>query len=686
MLFLRLVLHNIRSYVDATINFPKGSVLLSGDVGSGKSTILLAVEFALFGINRGFISGSTILRNGASSGFVRLTFEISGKEICIERHLKRTSTSVSQDAGILTVDGVSKEYTALELRQRILDILSYPPDLLTKSKSLVYRYTIYTPQEEMKHILLGDKEVRLTTLRKVFGIDKYQRIKDNASIFLTSLRGRTRELSGQVSDLSQKKQQLDGLSSQLNSLKENLASVTKELGRIQNTLFSLLENYTSLEKQMQVLSSLQQQKALLEQEYTQLHKGLSTQMGELSAVASSLLQLREQHILPETSAEKLSSELFSLNEKIKLSEQALYEDRLSIHRFQTFKQSSEGFLSHISSLSSCPVCRQEVGLSHKKEVHAAESSKIISYLAGISKLEGKCKKNEEDLAAFRLQQENLRESEKQLQVALIYQQHIFEQEQREKQLQGQIFSLNEQLKTASLRQSEVSSKIDGLSDLQARIQSLKHEIDTLSLQEREFALKENTLSVEIRETGRSLLELQSEISRKEAISSLASRLSLIEQWVLQYFLSVLDVIERHVFSKVHRDFDVLFQKWFSILVAEEGFSVRLDSDFTPLIEQNSHDIDYTFLSGGEKTACALSYRLALNQVINNVLSTIKTNDVIILDEPTDGFSSEQLERVRYVLEELDLQQVILVSHEPKIESFVNNVIHLRKENHVSFVD
>ena len=97
-------------------------------------------------------------------------------------------------------------------------------------------------------------------------------------------------------------------------------------------------------------------------------------------------------------------------------------------------------------------------------------------------------------------------------------------------------------------------------------------------------------------------------------------------------------------------------------------------------------IDYSYLSGGERTAIALAYRLALNQLINSVLSNIKTKDIVILDEPTDGFSDAQLDKMRDVLEQLNIGQLIIVSHEQKIEGFVENVIRLKKENGVSCVD
>ena len=43
-------------------------VLISGDIGTGKSTILLSIDFALFGIRRGELPGNSLLRNGESQG------------------------------------------------------------------------------------------------------------------------------------------------------------------------------------------------------------------------------------------------------------------------------------------------------------------------------------------------------------------------------------------------------------------------------------------------------------------------------------------------------------------------------------------------------------------------------------------------------------------------------------------
>ena len=110
--------------------------------------------------------------------------------------------------------------------------------------------------------------------------------------------------------------------------------------------------------------------------------------------------------------------------------------------------------------------------------------------------------------------------------------------------------------------------------------------------------------------------------------------------------------EKQVMMSVKNEFSKLFSKWFSILVSESLFA-RLDDDFSPIIEQQDYEIDYSYLSGGERTAVALAYRLALNQVINSFISKINTKDVVILDEPTAGADIELRHYLWNFLKELN---------------------------------
>ena len=72
MIIKSIQLSNIRSYLNSIIEFEDGINFLSGDIGCGKSSILLAIEFALFGFKKGDIDGFQLLRKGEKEGFVKL--------------------------------------------------------------------------------------------------------------------------------------------------------------------------------------------------------------------------------------------------------------------------------------------------------------------------------------------------------------------------------------------------------------------------------------------------------------------------------------------------------------------------------------------------------------------------------------------------------------------------------------
>src|SRR3990167_9402059 len=96
----KITLKNIRSYENQEVTFSEGPILLAGDIGSGKTSILLAIEYALFGLQPGQ-TGSALLRHGKSVGEVRLELEIENSSIIIERKLKRGRTILNDYAAII---------------------------------------------------------------------------------------------------------------------------------------------------------------------------------------------------------------------------------------------------------------------------------------------------------------------------------------------------------------------------------------------------------------------------------------------------------------------------------------------------------------------------------------------------------------------------------------------------------
>ena len=284
MILKYVKLCNIRSYLKEKVDFSVGSQLLCGDIGSGKSTVLLAIEFALFGIKRGSFSPASLLRNGENSGSVELKFILdnhdSKKEVIIYRSLKRTNTSIKQDNGYIIIDGHKKEATPVELKSEILDLLGYPKVLLSKSKDLIYRYTVYTPQEEMKHILFSDKEERLNTLRRVFNIDKYKRIRENLNIIIKDLKDKIKGLEGRIYSLPEKTKsykiiikeaneitrEIKELIPQIKVIKEGVSKKELELKNSEEGFLKFRDLKNNVEHKQKDVLNLDNQKKKLESE------------------------------------------------------------------------------------------------------------------------------------------------------------------------------------------------------------------------------------------------------------------------------------------------------------------------------------------------------------------------------------------------------------------------------------
>ena len=113
MIFKKLVLQNIRSYENLEIEFPRGSLLLAGDIGSGKTSILLGLQFALFGLQPGK-KGASILRQGKDEAYARLELEIDGEIVNLERIIKKSKTgSITQDSNIITIGKRREEISTL---------------------------------------------------------------------------------------------------------------------------------------------------------------------------------------------------------------------------------------------------------------------------------------------------------------------------------------------------------------------------------------------------------------------------------------------------------------------------------------------------------------------------------------------------------------------------------------------
>jgi exonuclease SbcC len=158
--------------------------------------------------------------------------------------------------------------------------------------------------------------------------------------------------------------------------------------------------------------------------------------------------------------------------------------------------------------------------------------------------------------------------------------------------------------------------------------------------------------------------------------------SQYKEWLESFFILAVIQIEKQVLLSILQNFNETYRRWYSILVEDQSKESRIDENFTPIVNQDGYEQEIGYLSGGEKTSIALAYRLTLNSLMRKETDSMKSN-LLILDEPTDGFSKNQLGKIREVLDELKSEQIILVSHEKELETYVDNIFQISKQDGIS---
>src|SRR3989344_2182924 len=718
MLIKKVELNNIRSYVQDVVVFSEGTTLLNGDIGGGKSTILLAIAFALFGADTDALSGDALLRKGASEGHVGLSFDVQGVDVFIHRGLKRSKKTVAQTEGYMLVNGVRKDAMPIELKAEIINLLGYPDELVTKKKNLIFTYTVYCPQEEMKVILSENKDDRLDTLRKIFGIDKYKRVADNCAILLREFRVRMREIEAQTADLPALVKQCDDLKIADAAVDARMRQTAPRFAALKNDLDKSKENHDIIEKQ---LAQLRDKKRALDfaHEQLRLKKEIIVrnevkiqqlakiiQSGDVTGVVDvAQLQIdvdrkeklvvdsilhqqsvkqkimfavqkikdleRDVSMVPSSFEKQALHDQFArqLLEKFGV-EQKLNEEEKAVERLKSVRREYElrqaqadDVIAKLTALSTCPLCLQHVSDIHKVEVKRKQSEEASFYTLKINDVQltirdaairveqlqkqlrvletvdrqratiaGELKFIEQQSRVVEMKQVTLVELRKALEQFETDQKN-FKDLSVEKQdlavLKKKVELLKESMHaekecaelktvTAALEKDCVllTQQVELLTADTAQFDAVERErqtllktIDTLRVAEKNLAIQLAQLETERKNIAQRVTQLVLDIERKEEARKKSQMIVRMVNWLDQYFVPLMSIIEKHVLARIYTEFNDYFKQWFSVLVADDGFTARLDDSFAPILEQNGYEIDVAYLSGGERTSAALAYRL-----------------------------------------------------------------------------
>ncbi|MCV0409382.1 SMC family ATPase [Nitrosopumilus sp.] len=800
MILNSIIIDNIRSYEHEEVEFPRGISLFEGDIGSGKSTVLMSIEFALFGL--GSQKAEALLSKKYDSGSVILDFSVDGERYEIKRTLMRKKSAINQDPknSWIKIAGEKELLSPSELKQRVLQILKFNEPADPKAESKIFRYAIFTPQEAMKEVLF-DSAKRLETIRKAFGIEDYSIAHSNAREVLSEIRTKAAVLQVKFSDISELESQINESKKMISEINEEMSKKQKESKNLQSQeeknndelrklraknnekiklesrkenleekIESGKERIENIEKdfesfEIELRNNNEKMEKLIEikkpdttksitqltteiKKFQETNNELIKLESEKDSITSDITRLKEnlgdkidsdkesiQNTLDDLVQEKESLEKFAEEIKEKL-------DKVKDSRVQkeTLKNSLEKEIETFTALgNACPTCKQEITDLHhhnlvdekKKEVDALTlelksitdsffesnskskeiQTKIESYekeiqqiqrtIPGIeeyhrkttliSQIEAKINRLKESFSEFEGNNpveyltevkdsltiyENATEQMKQIVEAKQKVEKLISNYQREIELtESQITQRESELKEIQLELESFGNLDKEISGKEEELGSLRNEISRISNTIAASQEKSNNESQKIEQNKLKINESKKwEVRYKKFVQ--------FQEWLEVFFIPTISQIEKQVLLSILQNFNETYSRWYSILVEDPTKESRIDENFTPIVNQDGYDQEVGFLSGGEKTSIALAYRLTLNSLMRKETESMKSN-LLILDEPTDGFSKNQLGKVREVLDELKSEQIVLVSHEKELEGYVDNIFQISKSDGIS---
>ena len=265
-------LENIRSHVKSTVPFTRGFNCLVGGLGCGKSSVMYAVDFALFGdsIGRSF---EYLLREGAESGKVTVQFTHNGSTYKLTRGLKRKGKSINQDFEELKLYEDEKLVASMKT-----DAIAEQFKAITGLDKDLYREIVWFRQEHLKELLDAAPRDRQRRLDELFGLSDYETAWSNIAQYQRDYDTEKRfyEKDPDVNGLEKLSNEYNRASEEFTLLEMDLENSTQKLTVAKRALDEANSKLKQLEEKKLAVEELKRKEAKLNANITNMTSTLAS--------------------------------------------------------------------------------------------------------------------------------------------------------------------------------------------------------------------------------------------------------------------------------------------------------------------------------------------------------------------------------------------------------------------------
>ncbi len=742
----RVKLKNFLSHENTEIEFGEGLTVFIGRNGAGKSSVIDAITYALYG--RHTRGKRTHVRDGSGGGRVELELHMAGRKYSIVREFdgkgELRAASIREDGRLLVVGEKRDEERVSDTVSRILGMTydrmvssviiqqgeidailkSDPKELKEFFDDMIGLRTFDVAYEKVRRVLEGFRE----RVRKATG--KFPEDAKSVEQELESLR---REVEGANEQEKVLVEELEKLNDEYRQINERVKRA-EELIRLYHELESVLgelratirgevnrseERVARLEKALRLLSRKEEVETRVRR-LKELESALQDLKGEKEGIRKQLEEIRKElNALPMGSsgaksldelrdearrrAERLRDDSMELGKALAGGQinLALYElqDRVERDVESVVDLVSETYTSAMASRAA-ELMRREEDLQGQLNSVMQRITEAEKEIKGLRTFEGQ---DVESLRALMLsaEQEIKREGGEDGVKSLMVKleglraiRAVLEKAKSPLDLDLEVLNGLDVL----LGDEEVSRMTSRLKEGIAKLRDSEFRAETVNeleglrakMEQLNRAIGQKTSQLQV--LRRNVEEAKGKIEQLEKVldvlrkaSEFYARIEKVRNVVYYRDGPVLKSLRTWIYSRISeraRDYLDMFDAAVDNVRIEEKRTGR-GSEVVFVCYYRGREVSWERLSGGEKVALALALRLAIGDVLG-----AQRLKFFVLDEPTVHLDSEKKERLREVLMRLSqkMPQVIVITHDEEIfEGSEARVLRFEKEGEITRV-
>jgi exonuclease SbcC len=657
------------SHSETKLGFENGVTVFVGHNGAGKSSIIDALTFALFGQHTRK-SNKGLIKRGSTQGFSKVEFEVNEKQYQAVRKIDSKGTLAAKLSE--KTNGETKEIAAGE-RKQFGESMTHEVEKIIGLDFEKLKIASIVQQGELNSIIKAKPKEFKELLNAIIGIDKLDVASNSMKEVIKDFREKIRQ------------------------------DIGYDDSHLELLVRDLEKNQTDLEEARPKKDQLTQEHKKLLQEITNLRKKIDEDATKIDKIKQLELRKHELQSYAIEAVREIQQEIAENERKIRDCEGCFQDVGLKKDlesKIGKVELALDGAYKKIQDLSNkvaslkekqilagklqlkdnkCPVCDSEVEKLNPlfQEEHLREE--LVSIKEQMDSTTKEQEMYNKKKVEFEQKLQNARDAEATLKA------HSIRNEEELKKIKEEI-----QVKKTNVQKIPATTK-DNLLEI-AQIDShakiifeniLKLEGETKGFDENEFVHLKNSINekqTKLSQLDQMLGGIMEIISKNENQIKIIQK-AIIELKIVKEYMEQLDSIQSNIFS---RDGPVAtsLRSWalntistksseYLTLLNTKIQRIQLSEkarDISITCHSKKETLDLESLSGGEQVSVALALRLGMAKLLG-----ASNLNLMILDEPTTHLDAERKKSLVEVLAQLSNisnsetpMQFIIITHDTEI--------------------